>query len=54
VPDGFTPTAAVRCDVSADMGDSQGFSVTAVTFAGDLATLLGALTEPDDKVSPVA
>jgi hypothetical protein len=54
VPDGFTPTAAVRCDVSADIGDGHGFSVTAVTFAGDLAPLLGALAEPDDDVSPVA
>jgi hypothetical protein len=54
VPDGFTPTAAVRCDVSTDMGDGQGFSVTAVTFAGDLAPLLGALAEPDDDDSTVA
>jgi hypothetical protein len=54
VPDGFTPTTAVRCDVTAGTGDAQGFSVTAVTFAGDLAPLLAALAEPDDDDSNVA
>jgi hypothetical protein len=54
VPDGFTPTAAVRCDVPAVMGDGREFSVTAVTFAGDLAPLLGALAERDDDDSTVA
>ncbi|MBX0301116.1 hypothetical protein K2F54_14165 [Cryobacterium sp. 1639] len=54
VPEGFTPTTAVRCDVLADLGDGQGFSVTAVTFAGDLAPLLAALAEPDDDDSNVA
>jgi hypothetical protein len=54
VPDGFTPTAAVRCDVSTDIGDGQGFGVTEVTFASDLALLLTALAEPDDDDSNVA
>ena len=48
VPEGFTPTTAVRCDVVADIDDGQEFSVTAVTFSGDLAPLLAALAEPDD------
>jgi len=48
VPEGFTPTTAVRCDVIADSGDPQGFSITAVTFGGDLTPLLAALAEPDD------
>ncbi|WP_157109219.1 hypothetical protein [Cryobacterium arcticum] len=54
VPEGFSPATAVRCDVTADIGDGQGFSVTAVTFAGDLAPLLAALAEPDDEDSNVA
>jgi hypothetical protein len=54
VPDGFTPAAVVRCDVSTDIGDGQGFSVTVVTLAGDLAPLLAALAEPDDDDSNVA
>jgi hypothetical protein len=44
----------VRCDVSTDIGDGQGFSVTAVTFAGDFAPLLAALAEHDDDDSNVA
>jgi len=54
VPDDFAPTTAVRCDVIADIGDAQGFSVTAVTFGGDLTPLLSALAEPDDDDSNVA
>ena len=54
VPDGFTPSTAVRCDVTADIGDGQGFSVTAVTFVGNFAPLLAALAEPDDDNSNVA
>ncbi|WEO76412.1 hypothetical protein BJQ94_13695 [Cryobacterium sp. SO2] len=54
VPDGFTPTTAERCDVMTNLGDAQGVSVTAVTFAGDLAPLLAALAEPDDDDSNVA
>ena len=54
VPDDFTPTTAVRCDVIANTDGTEGFSVTAVTFAGDLAPLLAALAEPDDDDSTVA
>jgi hypothetical protein len=54
VPEGFTPTTAVRCDVITDAAAAEGFSITAVTFGGDLAQLLSALAEPDDDDSTVA
>ncbi|QYF72327.1 hypothetical protein [Cryobacterium sp. PAMC25264] len=47
-PEGFAPTTAVRCDVVADIDEPQRFSITAVTFGGDLTELLAALAEPDD------
>ncbi|WP_146215841.1 hypothetical protein [Cryobacterium arcticum] len=54
VPEGFTPTTAVRCDVIVDSRDAQGFSITAVTFGGDLTDLLSALAEPDDDDDAIA
>lgn len=50
VPSGFTPTAAVRCDLMATVDDAEGQwrGVTAVTLTGDLTPLVAALAEPDD------
>ena len=50
VPDDFSPTTAVRCDLMASIDDADGrwSGVTAVTFTGDLTPLLAALAETDD------
>lgn len=50
VPEGFSPTTAVRCDLMAGIDDAEGrwSAVTAVTLAGDLTALLTALAVPDD------